>query len=112
MAQLAAGPDGRADFFFLKPGEYFLRCYIDEDGDGEWDTGEYNSGMQPEQVFYFPQPILVKAKWDIEQDWAPLDIPRIGQKPKAITKQKPDKKKSVRERNKERELKKQQEKNR
>lgn len=112
VAQLAAGPDGRADFFFLKPGEYFLRCYIDEDGDGEWDTGEYNSGMQPEQVFYFPQPILVKAKWDIEQDWAPLDIPRIGQKPKAITKQKPDKKKSVRERNKERELKKQQEKNR
>jgi hypothetical protein len=46
----------------------------------------------------------------VEQDWAPYDIPRIGQKPLEITKQKPDKEKKVKERNKERELKKQQEK--
>ena len=110
VAELPAGPDGRADFFFLKPADYYLRCYIDDDGDGEWDTGEYKSGLQPEQVFYFPKPITVKAKWDIEQDWAPLEIPRLNQKPKEITKQKPDKQKSVKERNKERERKKLEEK--
>ena len=87
-----------------------MRCFIDDDEDGVWDTGEYDKGVQPEQVFYFPKPIRIKAKWDVEQDWAPYNIPRIGQKPLEITKQKPDKEKKVKERNKERELKKQQEK--
>ena len=110
VATLPADKNGRADFFFLKPAEYYLRCFVDNDKDGIWDTGEYGNSLQPELVFYFPKPIQVKAKWDVEQDWAPLEIPRMLQKPKEITKQKPDKKNSVRERNKERELKKQQEK--
>ena len=110
VASLPAQKNGRADFFFLKPAEYYLRCFVDTDGNGEWSTGEYNQGLQPEQVFYFPKPIHVKAKWDIEQDWAPLEISRMLQKPAEITKQKPDKQKSVKERNKEREQKKQQEK--
>ncbi|MBP3711182.1 MAG: Ig-like domain-containing protein [Bacteroidaceae bacterium] len=110
VASLPAQKNGRADFFFLKPAEYYLRCFVDTDGNGEWSTGEYNQGLQPEQVFYFPKPIHVKAKWDIEQDWAPLEISRRLQKPAEITKQKPDKQKSVKERNKEREQKKQQEK--
>ena len=109
LTELVAGPDGRADFFFLKPTDYYMRCFVDSNGNGVWDTGEYKSNTQPEQVFYFPKPIIVKAKWDIEQDWAPLEIPRINQKPLAITKQKPDKQKSVKERNKEREKKKQEE---
>ena len=109
VAELPAGPDGRADFFFLKPTDYYMRCFVDTNGNGVWDTGEYYSNTQPEQVYYFPKPIIVKAKWDIEQDWAPLEIPRINQKPLAITKQKPDKQKSVKERNKEREKKKQEE---
>ena len=109
VAELPAGPDGRADFFFLKPTDYYMRCFVDTNGNGVWDTGEYNSNTQPEQVYYFPKPIIVKAKWDIEQDWAPLEIPRLNQKPLAITKQKPDKQKSVKERNKEREKKKQEE---
>ena len=110
VAELPTGPEGRVDFFFIKPGDYYMRCFIDDDEDGVWDTGEYDKGVQPEQVFYFPKPIRIKAKWDVEQDWAPYDIPRIGQKPLEITKQKPDKEKKVKERNKERELKKQQEK--
>lgn len=102
VAEQIAGKDGRADFFYLKPGEFFMRCFIDRNVDGDWDTGEYDAKMQPEKVFYFPKPIHVKAKWDIEQDWSPLDIPRLLQKPKEITKQKPDKEKSIKQRNKER----------
>ena len=102
VAEQIAGKDGRADFFFLKPADYYMRCYVDNDGDGEWDTGEYNKGLQPERVFYFPKPIAVKAKWDIEQDWAPLEIHRMYQKPLEITKQKPDKEKNIKQRNKER----------
>lgn len=103
VAEVPAGPDGRADFFFVKPGDYYLRCFCDFNGNGEWDTGEYASGRQPEHVYYFPKPLRVKAKWDIEQDWSPLDIPLLSQKPLEITKQKPDKKKDIKQRNKERE---------
>ena len=109
VAEVPAGADGRADFFFLKPTDYYMRCYIDSNGNGEWDTGEYPN-LQPELVFYFPQPLRVKAKWDIEQDWAPFEIPRLSQKPLEITKQKPDKKKDIKLRNKERERQKQEEK--
>ena len=93
----------KADFFFLRPADYYLRCFIDSNGDGVWSTGLYAGALPPERVFYFPKPIQVKAKWDVEQDWAPLEIPRIGQKPIDITKQKPDKAKSIKQRNKERE---------
>ena len=102
VAELPAEKDGRADFFFLKPSDYYLRCFVDKDGNGVWSTGEYDKGLQPEPVYYFPKPITVKAKWDIEQDWAPLEIGRMWQKPKEITKQKPDKEKNIKQRNKER----------
>ena len=103
VAECLAAKDGRADFYFLKPSEYYLRCFIDSNGDGVWTTGNYLGRQPPESVFYFPKPILVKAKWDIEQDWAPHEIPRQGQKPAVITKQKPDKEKNIKQRNKERE---------
>ena len=110
VAELPADANGRADFFFLKPGDYYLRCFMDYDYDGVWDTGNYDEIRHPERVFYFPKPIQVKAKWDIEQDWAPLEIPIIKQKPLEITKQKPDKEKNIKQRNKERERQKQEEK--
>lgn len=109
VAEVPAGKDGRADFFFLKPTDYYLRCFVDANGDGVWSTGNYETSQQPEQVYYFPKPISVKARWDIEQDWAPLEIPRMKQKPKEITKQKPDKEKDIKQRNRERLLKKQEE---
>ena len=110
VAEQLADKNGRADFFYLRPTEYYMRCFIDGDADGVWSTGEFVGSRPPERVFYFPKPITVKAKWDMEQDWAPLEIPRIGQKPKEITKQKPDKEKNIKQRNKEREQQKQQEK--
>ena len=111
QAELKADKDGRADFFYITPGSYYLRCFVDRNGNGIWDTGDYDARLQPEQVYYFPQPIQVKAKWDIEQDWAPLDIDRTLQKPLEITKQKPDKQKSVKNRNEQREREKQERRN-
>jgi len=110
VAELPADKNGRADFFFLKPGDYYLRCYVDANRNGVWDTGSYDNALQPEPVYYFPQPMMVKAKWDIEQDWAPLEIPRLSQKALEITKQKPDMQKDIKQRNKERERQKQEEK--
>ena len=85
--------NNRADFFYIKPGEYYLRLFIDRNGDGIWNTGNYAEGLQPEEVFYFPKPMMLRAKWEVEQDWDVRGIPLIKQKPLDITKQKPDKKK-------------------
>ena len=98
-----ADAKGRADFYYLKPADYYLRCFIDRNDDGLWTTGDYDSGTSPEETFYFPKPLTVKAQWEVEQSWEVRGIPMMKQKPEKITKQKPDKEKKVKEKNKERE---------
>lgn len=95
--------NGRIDFFYLKPGTYYLRCFYDRNLNGRWDTGNFSQALQPEEVFYFPQKIEVRANWDINQTWSPAALPLTQQKPAEITKQKADKKKTVKSRNAERE---------
>ena len=99
VATQKADKDGRADFFYLKPDEYFVRCFIDANNNGKWDTGNYKEGRQPEEVFYFPQRLVLKANWDLEQEWSIRSIERSKQKPQDITKQKADKQKTVKQRN-------------
>lgn len=97
-----ANAEGRADFFYLKPGEYYLRCFIDRNNDGVWTTGEVATATQPEEVFYFPKPMTVKAQWEVEQSWDARGIATMKQKPDKLIKQKADKTKQIRNRNKER----------
>ncbi len=99
----ALAQDGRADFFYLKPGDYYMRMFVDRNGNGKWDTGEYASQTQPEEVFYFPKPLTLRALFEVEQEWNYRSIAREKQKPAAITKQKADKEKTVKNRNAERE---------
>jgi len=101
-AELRADSDGRADFYYLRPADYFVRCFIDRNGNDKWDTGNYAQGVQPEEVFYFPKPIKLKAQWDMEQEWDVRGIPLHQQKPGKLIKQKADKEKSVKNKNKER----------
>ena len=77
--------------------------FIDSNQNGKWDTGEYSSMTQPEEVFYFPRPIPLRARFEVEQDWNFRSIELTKQKPLEITKQKADKEKSVKNRNSERE---------
>lgn len=102
VAKQRADKDGNADFFYMKPGDYFMRCFVDSNGNGLWDTGDYATGRQPERVYYFGKPLPLKAQWDLRQDWDIKSVPLAKQKPKAITKQKPDQQKKVKNRNAER----------
>lgn len=96
--------DQRADFYYLNPGKYYLRLFYDRNGNGKWDTGCYAEGLQPEEVFYFPVPIDIRANWDFEQTWRVKDLPLNQQKPRDLIKQKEDtKKKDPHRKNEERE---------
>ena len=79
-----------------------MRAFIDRNGNGQWDEGNYSDDRLPEEVYYFPSPITLRAKWDQEQEWDLMRTPLIMQKPSEITKQKPDKEKKIQNRNAER----------
>lgn len=94
---------GKADFYFINPGTFYMRLFYDKNGNGEWDTGDYDEGRAPEQVYYYPTSINLKAQWEITQDWTPTAIAVAKQKPAKITKQKPEKEKaSMKSKNEER----------
>ena len=90
---------GAARFEYLMPGKYYMRAFVDANGNGVWDTGDYDMDQQPEDVYYYPREIECKEKWDITQSWNLTGSPRYRQKPQAITKQKPDAEKKLKNRN-------------
>lgn len=93
VRQTLADADGLAEFPYLKPGNYYVRAYIDKNGNGQWDTGIYDQNLQPEPVYYFHEKVECRQKWEINRQWNLTARPRFKQKPMAITKQKPDKQK-------------------
>ena len=94
--------DGRADFYYLNPGKYAARLINDRNGNGEWDTGDYAKGIQPEEVYYFPKVVEYKALWDVDQNWDIHATPVDKQKLDELKKQKPDEDKKKKERERDR----------
>ena len=94
---------GTAEFFYLSPGTYYMRAFIDRNGNGQWDTGDYDKDLQAEEVYYYPKSIECKAKFDVTLPWNLKGTPLTRQKLGEITKQKPDKEQQkLRNRNAER----------
>ena len=92
--------DGSAEFYWLSEGKFYLRAFIDRNGNGIWDSGDFYKALQPEEMFYLPKVIEIKANWDITTEWN-LNQARLDrQKPLEITKQKPEKEKQLKNRNK------------
>ncbi len=91
--------NGKADFYFINPQTYYLRLFYDHNGNGVWDTGDYDQRLQPEEVYYYPHELLLRAQWEVNQTWNPTAQPLSRQKPEKITKQKPDKQKQIQNRN-------------
>jgi hypothetical protein len=89
-------------FLYVNPGKYYIRLFVDANGNNLWDTGDYDADRQPEAVYYYHQDTECKAKWDVKRGWDLAAQPRYQQKPLAITKQKPDQRKKLKNRNLER----------
>lgn len=86
---------GHAEFFYIKEGEYYMRAYVDDNGNHRWDTGDYDKGRQPEEVYYYPEQLTCRAKWDLPLTWNFTARPLYQQKPGALTKQKDNKQKKT-----------------
>ena len=99
MVKQVKAVNGVAEFYYLKPEKYYLRLIVDRNGNGKWDTGCYDKDEQAEEVYYYPEVIECKAKWDLTESWDPTACDLSRQKPGAITKQKPDKEKKVKNQN-------------
>ena len=103
LRQLRAANDGEAAFFYLEPGNYYARAFVDRNGNNLWDTGNYDDDQQPEDVYYYSSEIECKANWDVTKQWNLTGKPRNQQKPGALVKQKDTKeKKQKKNRNAER----------
>ncbi len=85
-----AQPDsaGLVSFKELAPGAYFLKLYVDLNGNGSWDGGIYPA-TPPEPVRYLPQSVNVQARFATEQKWAYDGTPLAEQRPKDLEGDKP-----------------------
>ena len=91
--------NGVARFNYVAPAKYYVSAFVDANDNGTWDTGNYGTDLQPEDVYYYTREIECKEKWDVTQSWDLTATPRFKQKPQAITKQKADSKKKLQNRN-------------
>ena len=95
--------ENTADFYYLAPNaKYYVRLFNDRNGNGKWDTGNVEQGIQPEEVYYFPKVWEMKANFEFEETWNIHATPVDKQKLDEIKKQKPEETKKVQDRNKER----------
>jgi hypothetical protein len=51
-------------FEFIDPDTYRIKFIHDRNNNGEWDTGKYIEGLQPERVEFLPRELQVRANWD------------------------------------------------
>ena len=103
LRQQPVSAENTADFYFLNPNtKYYIRLLVDRNGNGKWDTGNYEQGIQPEVVYYFPKVWEMKANFEFEETCNIHEVPLDRQKLDEIKKQKPEEQKKVKDRNKER----------
>lgn len=76
-------------FDYLTPGKYYARIIIDTNGNGLYDTGDYEQRLQPEVAYYYPKAINIKKNWDKEENWDIFATAIDLQKPTAVLRNKP-----------------------
>ncbi|WP_282037122.1 Ig-like domain-containing protein [Saccharicrinis aurantiacus] len=65
---------GKLAFQYIKPSSYIIKLVIDENMNGQWDPGDYSEKRQPEKVYYYAEPVNVRANWDVEISWDPYEF--------------------------------------
>ena len=73
-------------FEYLKPGDFYVRAFIDRNRNGKWDTGNIETRTQPEQVYYYHKKLTLRANWEFEEKWNITELPLLQQKPAELKK--------------------------
>jgi hypothetical protein len=81
LAQKKVEGDGRVVFDLLDKGTYRVRAIHDINGDGEWTTGDFLAGRQPEPVSYMPKELEILEGWEAKEEW---DVGVTNQKPRVL----------------------------
>ncbi len=81
---------GTVIFRHLQPGKYYARIYEDFNGNGRYDTGDFDSLLQPDQVYYYPKVINLKKNWEKTESWDVFATAVDMQKPENLKKNKPE----------------------
>ena len=58
--------DGTVYYTKLNPGQYRIRVINDVNSNAYWDTGNLLKKIQAEEVYYYTNPIKIRANWDAE----------------------------------------------
>ena len=88
VAEQRTGKGHTATFLYVRPDKYYMKAFRDDNGNGRWDTGLYDSHRQAETVYYCPEEVECKAKWDVKRQWDLCQTPAYRQKPAKLVKQK------------------------
>ena len=97
ISQVRTGTDRSATFYYVAPGTYYVRAFVDRNGNNVWDTGNYDADQQAEDVYYYSREIECKEKFDITLPWNLTEKPRNRQKPGELVKTKGSKDKKKRQ---------------
>ncbi len=60
---------GKVQFSYLPPKKYKIKAIYDKNNNGRWDTGNYLQKIEPEEVFFYPKVLEVRANWEVEEPW-------------------------------------------
>lgn len=75
-------------FDYLRPGDYFVRLFLDANNNESWDPGNVEKRLQSEKVFYFHKKLTLKANWELEESWNHLDPNMFNKRPDDLVKTK------------------------
>lgn len=81
--------NGTVAFNYLIPAAYYARLVFDANGNGKYDSGDYDKRLQPEATAYYPKKITLRKNWDQNISWDVNAVSVDLQKPDAIKKNKP-----------------------
>ena len=70
----------------LDAGTYYARLFVDLNGNGKYDVGNFAEKRQAEPVYYYSKSFELRQMWDNEEYWNYSELPILRQKPQEIKK--------------------------
>lgn len=69
MDEMRIDADTVLVFSYLCPGTRRIKYIFDGNNNRRWDTGNYLLQVQPEEVMYYPEKIIMRSNWDVDINW-------------------------------------------